>query len=194
MLFLTILSFLIFLAVSCVVTSENPLSDPAPSEPETGLTGVWIGGDEESKGTGYLVIAYDDDAKSHYIYVYDKQWHISDDSVFEAAVTGIGSDKFLSVRNVNFKTGERGGYYILYMREESPDEIRLFMLDTDFFKKAVGDGLLKGKLPDAAASTSSEIKLMASQEELRAFFKKTPLDKMVDYDDPMVLRRVNFKE
>lgn len=179
-LFLILLVFsLIF---SCVLESMNPLGTLEDAEVDEKLLGLWELQKKEANDKdeiGYMLVLKKDDKKLKFI-LFDNEFSIDDDSVYDGFISRIKKEKFL-----NLQESEPNSNYLPAHYQIKGNNLRITLLNEDHFEKAIENGKIQGKV------SKHSVVVTDTTENLRKYIESSNLEELLDEEMVFHFKKIN---
>jgi len=170
------------ISLSSCILSENPLGDKADAIVDANLPGIWYAKAKDDPSTeNYLVISQGPDG-GYSIYGFSQNEGLTNEE-YRGYLSNIGNDSYMNLQFVSGGVIEKD-YIIAQYEINKKGELVISLLSTDFFSKAIKDGVLKGRIPEKGTIST----LTDSTENLISFIGKNRKEEYLDDEDTITLR------
>jgi len=173
--------FAVFYLSSCLLESEFPLSDVDKGYNDKRLNGLWkfTNLEDDSEG-GYVLILKTDDNIYHFI-IFDKNYSIKSDGLYNGFVTKIGNESYLNVKVLNNSLKSYGNtkdnrYFFLGYKIEG-GMLKMGLFDNNYVSEAIKDNKIKGEV-DKVGNFETPI-LTDSTKNLYVFVKNADKNRLI---------------
>ncbi|HOV15755.1 MAG TPA: hypothetical protein PK771_15810, partial [Spirochaetota bacterium] len=147
---ISVLLFALFFTFSCILESDNPLSDLSKAYEDKEFCGLWKFLDvSEKEDINYLLILKTNN-NIYQLTLFDKNFLIEEDGVYNAFITKIGNETFLNIKPYKNKFGfgeneDRKSYFFMHYKITA-NFMQMAMFDNKFIVEAIEKGKLKGEV------------------------------------------------
>lgn len=142
--------FVVLFCFSCLLESKNPLSAPETAVNDEKLCGIWkFSGKENKDKDGYLAI-FKNENNFYQFVLFDKNYLIEEDGIYNCFVTQIGNENFLNVKpfknGFGFKENElRDSYFFMHYKIFN-NFLNLSLFNNDYMSRSIEEGKIKGEI------------------------------------------------
>ena len=153
------------LIVSCVPSSDDPLTEPDPEKLDQSVFGTWYWRDSNS--TGFVHMGKDEKTGMLRVYMIE----LRDDgdaelSEFSGHTSELGQDKYFNLKWVRPESELKGYIFVKYRIDQ--DGMSFSFLDLDAVEKAIKEGTLAGEI--AKGQYLNDVRITDKPEKIRKFF------------------------
>ena len=178
-------------AVSCGVESEQPLSDPAQSQPDSRLAGVWYDIDHDTPKQFLHVVKQDKAWMDLVLLGHNKKG--AELSHFRGFPTPTKERDYLNITGVEQRqdqTPAANRYLILQYVFSGPDTVSFWILEKGPMEKAIGQGQLQGRMEKGDKEEDEVLVLSDSGPQLLRYLQEHEADELFDHF--ATFRRLSF--
>ena len=152
------------LIVSCVPSSDHPLTEPDPEKLDKSVFGTWYWRD--SSATGYIHLGKDEKTGMLQVYMIDLEDDGDIDSFeFSGHTSELGTDKYFNLKWIRPENEIKGYIFVKYQVDQ--DRMSFSLLDPNAVEKAIKEGVVAGEITEGQILT--RVRVSDKPEKIRKF-------------------------